>query len=101
MKQIKCTPDRPGKRLLFDRETIKSKFTNSQAKSSEKDILIEESVIVEREISSFFTPLTREENYTFFTLYLAKENQIGLIVSIKELSIIHMNYISEELLIYK
>jgi len=34
LKHLKCTPERPDRRMLYERETIMSKFTNSNARSS-------------------------------------------------------------------
>ena len=48
-----------------------------------------------------YTPLTIAEYFNCYHLYLAKENGIGMIVSVKEVSLKDVDHISEELLVYK
>jgi len=52
-------------------------------------------------VGSLFTPLNNIECHDYYCNYGARENQSGLVVMIKEISLVHMEHISEELLIYK
>jgi hypothetical protein len=66
-KKIKFTPE---KRILFqERETIVSKYGESY--QEEKSMRVEESMVYDREIRSFFTVLGRVESYDTFSMFLA------------------------------
>ena len=62
---------------------------------------VEESLVYDRDIRSFFTTLGKVESYETFLMFLAAENAIHLTISIKETSVRHMSSISEELLVYR
>lgn len=64
-------------------------------------MLIEESIIMERESRSLFTAVSSTLYYEYFSTYLALENVAGVLVSIKEIPITYMDRIPQELLIYK
>lgn len=55
-KKIKNWKNKRG--LLFERETIMSKYTDEQHQSS-RDLAVEESIIVERDGRSMFSPIGR------------------------------------------
>jgi hypothetical protein len=96
-RKIRFTPE---KRILFqERETIISKYGESY--QEEKSMRVEESLVYDRDVRSFFTTLGRVEAHGTFVMFLAMENSAGAIISIKETSVRQMAAISEELLVYR